>query len=159
MSLLKNITQFVSKLTKQKPNLKDIKIVDKVTTPATTMNPTSTKLAKQAYVPMIKFIGTKHPIIKHPDKIIAHPCSMNKILPGSSECISVEQYLKNTIPFKVVPFKSIVNQNAVGLGKYTYVERPLQENELASVLDLPLRFRPKPIDDLELDSINSGGAF
>ncbi|KAL3229291.1 Alpha-ketoglutarate dehydrogenase subunit 4, mitochondrial [Nakaseomyces bracarensis] len=122
------------------------------------MNPSAVRLAK-AYEPMIKFVGTRHPVLKH-DKVLPHPCTVEGLMPGSAQATPVADFLKNYKPFQIFPYKNPNASSAVGSGsKYQYTERPLKENEVASTAELPARFQYKPIDEAELESINSGGAY
>ncbi|CCD23661.1 alpha-ketoglutarate dehydrogenase subunit KGD4 NDAI_0B06300 [Naumovozyma dairenensis CBS 421] len=127
------------------------------------MKSSAVRLAK-SYTPMIKFVGTKHPMIDHPNKIIPHPCTINNMLPGSQDCISVQEYLKNIKPFVVVPFKQTPKQTTKGSGRddasrYVYFDRPLKDNEVSAISDLPERFRPRTIDEIEVEFINNGGVM
>ena len=124
---------------------------------------------------MIKFLGRRDPAampVRTGPK--PHPCTLNGLMPGSSECLTVDQVLSKQLPFVVVPFKGSTTKSAgsgSGSGaastaksagaaaapsKYVYTERPLKEGELSSIFELPPRFRYKPIDEAEVDAINQG---
>ncbi|QLG74623.1 hypothetical protein HG535_0G05060 [Zygotorulaspora mrakii] len=132
------------------------------------MRPTVTKLAR-AYTPMIKFVGGKHPIIEHSGAIKAHPCSLGGLLPGSKDCVPVSEFLRNQRPFEVIPYKNanrpqkVKSSKSVSAGasksQYDFVHRPLKDNEVSSISQLPARFRFKPIGELESETINNGGAL
>lgn len=122
------------------------------------MKPSAVRLAK-AYEPLIKFVGTRHPIPKH-DKVLAHPCTIDGLMPGSKDTTPVADFLKNYTPFQVTPYKNPKGSSGAPAGsKYQYTERPLKEGEVSSTAELPLRFQYKLIDEAELEAINSGGAF
>ncbi|SCW02953.1 LAFE_0F17920g1_1 [Lachancea fermentati] len=125
------------------------------------MRQTAAKLAK-SYTPMIKFVGTKHPIPPHASEIKAHPCTVAGMLPGSPECIPAGEFLSKLKPFKVVPFKGQGARNKVGENSnkaYKFTDRPLKEDEVASIFELPSKFHFRPIDSAEMDAINAGGAL
>ncbi|EJS43879.1 ymr31p [Saccharomyces arboricola H-6] len=123
------------------------------------MIPTPIRLAKSVYEPMIKFVGTRHPFVKHAPEAIVHPCATNGMLPGSKECISASKYMENYKPFRVVPIKRSTSASQAASKTSSFVDRPLDKGELASIFDLPARFQYKPINEKELESINSGGAW
>lgn len=120
------------------------------------MRPSVVRLAK-AYEPMIKFVGGRHPVLKH-DKVLPHPCTVEGLMPGAEGVTPVSEFLKNYKPFQVIPYKN-AGGNKVLSSKYQYTERPLKENEVASTAELPPRFQYKAIDEAELEAINSGGAY
>lgn len=133
------------------------------------MRQTAVRLA-HAYTPMIKFLGGRHPVIEHSGQGKAHPCTMDGLLPGSKDCLPAGEFLSKLRPFKVVPYdnpgKGANKSASSSLGaatqnksKYSYVDRPLEKNEVSAVSQLPPRFRFKPIDDNEADVINGGGAY
>lgn len=123
------------------------------------MKPTFTRLATH-YKPSIKFVGTRHPIFpKTPSKdgkLVPHPCSFDGIVPGSPSCVSVEAFLKKQLPFIVEPYIAPVRHSQ---GPYSFVSRPLEPNEVDSILKLPLKYQPKLIEPDECEVINSGGAW
>lgn len=128
------------------------------------MIPTTVRLA-HAYKPLIKFVGNKESLIQvlkshNYEEIKPHPCTVNNILPGSKDCLSVTDILSKQLPFKVVPY---INKNAASQstikGKYDFTPRDLKPGELESVFQLPKRYQYKPIDELEIDTINGGGAL
>ncbi|CUS24232.1 LAQU0S14e03158g1_1 [Lachancea quebecensis] len=126
------------------------------------MRQTAIRLAK-SYTPMIKFVGARHPVIHHTGGAGAHACALDGVAPGSSQCLPAAEYLKKLQPFEVVSYKvkSTPKRGISGTDKrgYTYTDRALQENEVASVLSLPKRFRVRPLEDPEIDVINAGGAL
>lgn len=131
------------------------------------MHQTVTKLAK-AYTPMIKFVGGRHPIPKQTGPMHSHPCAVNGLIPGSKDCVPVADFLSKLRPFVVVPFKTpgkakakspVVPSSSGTNGKYVFANRPLEEDEVSSISQLPARFRYKPIDELESEAINGGGAL
>ena len=119
---------------------------------------------------MIKFLGRRDPAAMPVSTVPKpHPCTLNGLMPGSSECLSVDQVLSKQLPFVVVPFNkpatkstgstSTTKSAAAGVAapsKYVYTERPLKDGELSSIFELPPRFRYKPIDEAEVDAINQG---
>ena len=153
MSSLQGIKQSVTNIFKKLSQTNTTETVNK-------MNPTAAKLPK-AYEPMIKFVGTKHPILKHnTDKILPHPCTVNGLIPGGAETVQVADFMKNYTPFQVVPYKnSKANSSIAGSSKYQFTDRALKADEVSSINDLPLRFHYKPIDEAELEVINGGGAY
>lgn len=124
------------------------------------MRSTLVKLSK-VYEPMIKFVGTRHPAfpLKGPAK--AHPCAVNNIMPGSKDCVPVDQFLNSQIPFIVKPYHNPTGsiKNKTSHGKYMFVNRALEENEVNSIFDLPKRLQFKPIEESEIEAINGGGAI
>ncbi|SCU95580.1 LADA_0G16358g1_1 [Lachancea dasiensis] len=126
------------------------------------MRQTAVKLA-QSYTPMIKFVGTKHPVLKHAGSA-AHPCTVDGIMPGSEACQPAGDFLSKLQPFQVIPYKnkkaspgkSAAPQSG---SKYEFVSRPLQENEVSSIFELSPRFKLRPFDESEIESINAGGAL
>ncbi|CAI4062260.1 hypothetical protein SUVZ_06G1020 [Saccharomyces uvarum] len=120
---------------------------------------TPIRLAKSAYEPMIRFVGTRHPMVKHAPEAIVHPCATNGMLPGSKECISVSKFMENYKPFRVVPINRSVSASHGATKTSAFVNRALGKDELASIFELPARFQYKPIGENELESINSGGAW
>ncbi|SCU87951.1 LANO_0D00606g1_1 [Lachancea nothofagi CBS 11611] len=126
------------------------------------MRQTAVKLAK-SYTPLIKFVGTKHPVLEHSGSVHPHPCTIDGILPGSDSCVSAKDFLSKLKPFEVVPYKTKKpSQKPAGgnVGRaYEFVSRPLHENELASISELPVRFKLRPFEDVEMESINAGGAL
>lgn len=138
------------------------------------MRQTVAKLA-HAYTPMIKFVG-KHPHIKHSGAVKEHPCATSGLLPGSQDCVPAGEFLTNLKPFKVIPYQSSKSNGPVSgstsptgsasakiaetnKSRYAFVDRPLQENEVGSIFELPARFRFKPISEVESEAINGGGAI
>ncbi|SCU86339.1 LAMI_0D01640g1_1 [Lachancea mirantina] len=128
------------------------------------MRSTAVKLAK-SYTPMIKFVGTKHTFVQHGGEMKMHPCAADGLQPGSEECVSAADFLAKQKPFRVVAYKASQAPKKDGSRptdlhqKYAFKDRPLQENEVASILDLPARYRMPPMDELEIDAINAGGAL
>ncbi|CAI4039329.1 hypothetical protein SMKI_07G3130 [Saccharomyces mikatae IFO 1815] len=120
---------------------------------------TPIRLAKSAYEPMIKFVGTRHPLVKHAAESIIHPCATNGMLPGSKECIPANKFMENYKPFRVVPIKHGTSASFSPSKTSAFVDRPLGKGELASIFELPTRFQYKPINENEVESINSGGAW
>ncbi|CAI4061206.1 hypothetical protein SKDZ_06G1170 [Saccharomyces kudriavzevii ZP591] len=120
---------------------------------------TPIRLAKSAYEPMIKFVGTRHPFVKHASEVIVHPCATNGVLPGSRECIPASVFMENYKPFRVVPIKHGAKIGHSASKTSPFVDRPLGKDELSSIFELPARFQYKPINEKELESINSGGAW
>ncbi|CCE64207.1 hypothetical protein TPHA_0G03670 [Tetrapisispora phaffii CBS 4417] len=121
------------------------------------MRQTVTKLA-QSYTPMIKFLG-KHPVTKHPIEILPHPCTVNGLVPGGEGCLNPAEYLKNSKPFVVVPYKKQHASKTTADGAISFTDRPLQNNEVSSIAELPAKYRFKPIEEKELECINSGGVM
>ena len=124
------------------------------------MRQTAINLVK-SYTPMIKFVGTKHQVTQHSAEIIVHPCTINGLLPGSKESLGVSEYLGKIKPFVVIPYNNpntTANLQGSSNLKYQFTNRPLVKDELSSMSQLPAKFRFRPIDDLELETINSGGA-
>lgn len=120
------------------------------------MRSSGIKLAKAgAYVPSIKFVGGRHPIPSH-SAAGPHPCAVDHLMPGSAECSKISDVMSKWAPFTVVPY---VNAKAAkaGSSKYVFVNRPLEKDEVASISELPARFRFRPIDEQEMDVINHGG--
>ncbi|SCV04737.1 LAME_0H20846g1_1 [Lachancea meyersii CBS 8951] len=126
------------------------------------MRQTAVSLAK-SYTPMIKFVGGKHPLVQHPNSATPHPCTIDGMLPGSKECVPVAEYLGKLKLFEVVPYKTKKSpQKSAGTTKgsaYTFTSRPLKENEVDSIFDLPPRFQLRPFAESEIESINAGGAL
>ncbi|KAM3160356.1 37S ribosomal protein YMR-31, mitochondrial [Lachancea thermotolerans] len=125
------------------------------------MRQTVVRLAK-SYTPMIKFVGARHPVVQHTGGAGAHACALDGIAPGSSQCLPAAEYLSKLKPFEVVSYK-VKNTPKKGVSetdkrRLTFTDRALHENEVASVLDLPQRFRVRPLEDPEIDVINAGGA-
>lgn len=126
------------------------------------MKPTGMKFAK-IFTPSIKFVGGRHTIKAHTGPIGQHPCTINGISPGGPECVPAAEYLKHHKPFVVTAYinpnsKSKVadaNQNGP---KYDF-DRPLKENEVSSIFELASRFKYKPLDEIEMEVINNGGAL
>lgn len=113
---------------------------------------------------MIKFVGTRHPIPKGTGEIHAHPCTVNGLLPGSKDCVNAADFLSKLKPFQITPYKDPKKASSSGSKnpsskKYQYVQRSLEANEVASIFDLPQRFKFKPLQDNEIDTINAGGAL
>ncbi|SMN22752.1 similar to Saccharomyces cerevisiae YFR049W YMR31 Mitochondrial ribosomal protein of the small subunit, has similarity to human mitochondrial ribosomal protein MRP-S36 [Maudiozyma saulgeensis] len=127
------------------------------------MLPTQVRLA-HAYKPLIKFVGNKAALVDilkshNYEQTKPHPCTINGIAPGSKDCLSVDDILSKQLPFKVVPY---VNKNPVTSSsdnKYNFTPRGLKEGELNSIFELPKKYQYKPIDDLEIEAINNGGAI
>lgn len=178
MSVLTRFKQLFSKplpkVTKNniKSELQDIKVTKPINPTNTIVNnnnnkemiPTTARLA-HAYKPLIKFVGNKESLIQimkshNYEEVKPHPCTMNNILPGSKDCLSVTDILSKQLPFKVVPYvnKNVASQSASKV-KYDFVPRGLKPGELESVFQLPKRYQYKPIDELEIDTINGGGAL
>ncbi|QLQ80028.1 hypothetical protein HG537_0D00280 [Torulaspora globosa] len=139
------------------------------------MRKTVVKLA-QVYTPMIRFVGGRHPQIKHSGGVKCHPCTVDGLLPGSEGCVPVGEFLSKQKPFQVFSYRSSKSSGQSGVAsspagsaaaelaeknrsRYAFVERPLKNNELDSIFELPARFRYKPISDLEAEAINGGGAL
>lgn len=127
------------------------------------MRSSTVRLAK-TYSPMIKFVGTRHPIPKGTGEIHAHPCTVNGLLPGSKDCVNAADFLSKLKPFQITPYKDPKKASSSGSKnpsskKYQYVQRSLEANEVASIFDLPQRFKFKPLQDNEIDTINAGGAL
>lgn len=180
MSVLTRFKQLFSKplpkVTKNniKSNLHEIKptkhinssqkVPSKQNSDSEEMIPTTVRLA-HAYKPLIKFVGNKESLIQvlkshNYEEVKPHPCTMNNIVPGSKDCLSVTDILSKQLPFEVVPYinKNTSTQSATK-GKYDFAPRELKAGELESVFQLPKRYQYKPIDELEIDSINGGGAL
>lgn len=128
------------------------------------MIPTAVKLAT-LHKPLIKFVGNRAAlveILKSHDysQVKPHPCTFDGLLPGSKDCLSVDQVLSKQLPFKVVPY---INKNAAqavaGDSKYNFPPRDLKPGELESIFQLPRKYQYKPIDEAEMDAINNGGAI
>lgn len=114
------------------------------------------------YTPSIKFVGTRHtffPKKQAGDAITPHTCSLNGILPGSSECVPAGEFLKNQLPLVVKLFVMSKPQGGTVKNAYSYVSRPLESNEVDSIFKLPPRYQNRPIDLQECDVINAGGAL
>lgn len=139
------------------------------------MRPTVTKLAK-AYTPMIRFVGGRHPQIKHTGGVHEHPCTVDGLLPGSKGCTPAGEFLSHLKPFQVVPYRSGKTGAKTGAAssaagsaaaelaeknrsRYAFVDRPLKDHEVGSIFELPARFRYKPIGELEAEAIDTGGAL
>lgn len=122
------------------------------------MRQSTVKLAK-VYVPTIKFVGGKYPISSHIDEIKPHPCAVDGLLPKSPQCIPVGDFLSKLKQFVVVPYRNPLNINSSTNQKHAFTERPLKENELSSISQLPQKFKMRPMDDIEMDIINGGGAY
>lgn len=123
-----------------------------------TMKPTSVRLATH-YKPSIKFVGTRHPVIPKSTiggKLKPHPCSPSGVLPGTADCVPVQEFLKKQLPFVVKPYVAAVQPIK---GPYSFVSRPLEPNEVDSVFKLPPEYQFKPIEMDECEVINSGGAL
>ncbi|CDO93786.1 unnamed protein product [Kluyveromyces dobzhanskii CBS 2104] len=132
------------------------------------MRASTAKLAKAVkYVPSIKFVGGPHPVVAHSAAESGlHPCTVDSLRPGAAGCSSVEEVLKKWLPFKVVPYVN-ANKSAAAKGsssgaaagslKYVFKNRPLEENEVVSISQLPSRFKLRPIDEKEIELINGGG--
>lgn len=125
----------------------------------TTMKPTLTRLATH-YKPSIKFVGTRHtnfPKKTGSDmKTVPHPCSLNGVFPGSNECVPITEFLKKQIPLTIKPYVAPVQSVK---SPYSFVNRPLGENEVDSIFKLPSRYQSRPIELDECDVINAGGAL
>lgn len=145
--LKQSVTQIVNTLKSKETVVKHIQ--------EETMNPSAVRLAK-AYEPMVKFVGGRHPVLKH-GKALAHPCTVDGLMPGSLGVTPVSEFLKNYKPFQVFSYKNPKSTSATS--KYQYTDRPLKENEVASTAELPPRFQYRPLDEAELEAINSGGAY
>lgn len=125
------------------------------------MHASGVRLAKaMQYVPSIKFVGGRHPIVAHAESAL-HPCTVDSLRPGSAECSSINEIVGKWIPFQVVPYKNPQASKAASAesSKYAFSDRPLQENEVASISQLPARFKMRPMDDIEIDAINNGGVL
>ncbi|KAH3900805.1 alpha-ketoglutarate dehydrogenase subunit KGD4 SCDLUD_002258 [Saccharomycodes ludwigii] len=128
------------------------------------MNPTAVKLATAAksqwtYVPMIKFLGPKIHYDSSSKEIKPHPFSAG-LLPTSKDLISVPEFLSKQRPFKVVPYEkktATVKTTSKTDKQTTFTNRPLQDGEVSSINNLPLQYRFKPIEPLEMDIIEGGG--
>ncbi|KAK5778928.1 hypothetical protein RI543_003856 [Arxiozyma heterogenica] len=122
------------------------------------MKPTSVRLATH-YKPSIKFVGTRHPVIHKSTiegKLKPHPCSPSGVLPGTTDCVPIQEFLKKQLPFVVKPYMAAVQQIK---GPYSFVSRPLEPNEVDSVFKLPPEYQFKPIEMDECEVINGGGAL
>ena len=79
------------------------------------------------------------------------------------QCIPAGEYLRKVKPFEVVAYKPKAGAQKSSGGakgpKYEFTNRSLQENEVASILDLPPRFKLRPFEEAEIDAINAGGAL
>ncbi|AAS53631.1 AFR260Cp [Eremothecium gossypii ATCC 10895] len=119
------------------------------------MQQSAVRLAR-AYVPMIRFVGGRHPAVAR-GEAGPHPCTSGGLAPGSPECVSVAEYLSKLTPFRVVRYTK--PQAGVNGSRYEFRQRELQEGELSSVLDLPARYRTRPLEDAEMECINQGGIY
>lgn len=127
------------------------------------MIPTQVRLA-HSYKPLIKFVGNKEALV---DMLKAHnykqtkphPCAMNGIAPGSKECLSVNDILSKQLPFKVVTYINKNSATPFSDSRYNFAPRGLKVGELESIFDLPKKYQYKPIDELEIEAINNGGAL
>lgn len=130
------------------------------------MIPTFAKCV-QAYKPMIQFIGKKEALVEllkshNYEQIKPHPCTLDGLMPGSKDCLQVDEILNKQLPFKVIPY---INQNKTSTivhasdSKYNFPARELNDNELESVFQLPKKYQYKVIDEAEIDMINNGGAY
>ncbi|KAG0660588.1 hypothetical protein C6P44_003092 [Monosporozyma unispora] len=123
------------------------------------MKPTLTRLATH-YKPSIKFVGTRHTVFPkkagEEGKIIPHPCSLDGILPGSKECVPIPEFLKNQLPLTIKPYVAPIQ---IVESPYSFVNRPLGDNEVDSIFKLPPKYQSRPIEVDECDVINAGGAF
>lgn len=171
MSFLQQLTKSLSKLL-TKPAKSTAERVEKE---LPEMRQTVAKLA-QAYTPMIRFVGGRHPQIKHSGAVKCHPCTVDGLLPGSEGCVSAGEFLSKQKPFQVFPYRSSKGSGKSGAAsssgdpagaelaeknrsRYAFVDRPLKDHELDSIFELPARFRYKPISDVEAEAINGGGAL
>ncbi|CCF60082.1 hypothetical protein KAFR_0J00140 [Kazachstania africana CBS 2517] len=111
------------------------------------------------YKPSIRFVGGPHKFPAEVQPNLPHPCTPDtNLLPGSDLCLPASEYLSKVKPFVVVPYRN--SQVGTSLTeRYKFVDRSLKDNEVASVNDLPLKFHLKPIEESEIDLINSGGAY
>ncbi|CAK9441492.1 uncharacterized protein LODBEIA_P53600 [Lodderomyces beijingensis] len=85
----------------------------------------------------IKFVGGPHPIPKTPHAAKAHPFAPEGVVPGSVGSSSSGQQTRR-----------YHNSNPI---------EP-KEGEYFSRSELSKRFRYKPIKDIEIDQVSSGGA-
>ncbi|AET40418.1 alpha-ketoglutarate dehydrogenase subunit KGD4 Ecym_6010 [Eremothecium cymbalariae DBVPG len=104
-------------------------------------------------VPMIKFVGGRHAIGAM--NVVPHPCTVDGLMPGSDRWLSVRDFLAKQAPFEVIPYVS--KGGSGGGGQYVFKQRPLKENEVSSLLELPKKYRMRPMEELEIDIINHGG--
>ncbi|QLL33080.1 hypothetical protein HG536_0D06020 [Torulaspora globosa] len=170
VSILQQLAKSLSKLLTKPPKITAQSIEKELPE----MRQTVAKLA-QAYVPMIKFVGGRHPQIQHSGAVKCHPCTVDGLLPGSDGCVPAGEFLSKQKPFQVFPYRSN-GSGQFGSGsssagsasaelaeknrsRYAFVDRPLKDKELDSIFELPARFRYKPISDLEAEAINGGGAL
>lgn len=109
------------------------------------LNMRSTQSLK--YIQSIKFVGGKHRIPSVIDASIKPHFGSSGILPGSEGAIKVSSLPKRE-PVKAAPVKI----QSWGLKPSD------KEYQFVSVKDLPKRFQPLKFDDLELETVNLGGA-
>ncbi|SCU82863.1 LAFA_0D00474g1_1 [Lachancea sp. 'fantastica'] len=125
------------------------------------MRQTAVRLSK-TYTPMIKFVGGRHPLVQHSGSATSHPCTIDGLLPGSKDCVPAGEFLSKLRPFEVVPYKtkkSVAKGAGASTGSnYTFTSRPINENEVDSIFNLPKRFQLPPFAEAEMDAINAGGA-
>lgn len=165
MSFIQKLATSVSRLLNKAPKVADKEIPE--------MRQTVVRLA-HAYTPMIKFVGGKHEIVKHQGAVKGHPCAVDGLKPGSQDCVSAGEFLSKLKPFQVVPYHGGASRGASGSAaatgkspaatdknksRYVFQNRPLKDNEVGSIAELPSRFRGRPISDLEAEAINGGGAI
>ena len=161
MSFIQKLTTSVSKLLNKAPKVAEKQVPE--------MRQSAVRLAK-AYTPMIKFVGGKHQIVKHEGAAKGHPCATDGLKPGSQGCVPAGEFLSKLKPVEVVNYRGSSSQpqkaasgKSTGAGdknssRYVFQNRPLKDNEVGSIFELPTRFRVKPISDIEAEAINGGGA-
>lgn len=161
--LTRSVTQILKKARGSGVETLNKEIIKPVKMRASTLN-----LAKAVkYVPSIKFVGGPHPVVTHSAADAGlHPCTVDSLRPGAPGCSTVEEVAKKWLPFKVVPYVNS-NKSASGKGsstkaagnspKYVFKNRPLEENEVGSISQLPPRFKLRPMDEQEIEIINGGG--
>lgn len=163
MNLIQKVVSSVSKLVNKAPQVAQKQVPE--------MRQSVVKLA-QAYTPMIRFVGGRHQIVKHQGPAKEHPCTVDGLRPGSQGCVPAGDYLSKLKPFEVVPYHGTGSSSAPAAAhgkaakatdknssRYVFQSRPLKENEVGSIFELPARFRPKPINEIEAEAINGGGAI
>lgn len=124
------------------------------------------------YQPMIKFVYSHDSPLEIIDakaeESHVHPCSGSaNLFPSSGECLSVPEWQSKFFkPFIVAKYTSPVKKpnspvastkSSVSTTTSFKFDRPLKENELASLSDLPKQLQFKKLEDKEIELINGGG--
>lgn len=110
------------------------------------MRPTTSLLR----TPLIHFVGGPHKFSPASAEVVPHVFSAG-LLPGSPEAIKVSSLPKRAA--------SSPRPQAQQYSSWTGLPKSDKEFQYTSVTQLPARFAPLAVEELEMEAVNFGGAL